>query len=94
MSFEPRTRYLIGFVILVILTTLLLLTNYTSGYPTHYKEGDVVSRAIIARADITTVDLTETERRKSAARALTRPVFNFDSSRAETSAQSFRAALG
>jgi len=92
MLFQPRTRYLIGFVILVVLTTLLVLTNYTSGYPTHYKEGDIVTRAIIARADITTVDLTETERRKNAARALTRPVFNFDSSRSETSAQSFRAA--
>src|SRR5262245_59884646 len=76
MFFPPRTRYLIGFVILVTLTTLLLLTNYSSGYPTHYREGDIVTRAIIARADITTVDLGETERRRNAARALTRPVFN------------------
>ncbi|HEY0367150.1 MAG TPA: HDIG domain-containing protein, partial [Pyrinomonadaceae bacterium] len=34
----------------------------------------------------------ETEKRKNIARETTRPVFNFDSSRAETSVQSFRSA--
>jgi putative nucleotidyltransferase with HDIG domain len=37
------------------------------------------------------VDQAETERRKNIARESTRPVFNFDSSRAETSVQSFRS---
>ena len=91
MVFEPQTRFLIGCSILVVLTTLLLLSNYSSGFRENYKEGDVVLRAIIAPADITTVDVSETERRREIAREATRPVFNFDSSRAETSVQSFRA---
>lgn len=91
MVFEPQTRFLIGCGILVVLTTLLLLSNYSSGFRENYKEGDVVLRAIIAPADITTVDVSETERRREIAREATRPVFNFDSSRPETSVQSFRA---
>ena len=92
MLFEPRTRFLIGCAILVIVTTLLLLTGSASTFTENYKEGDVLIRAIIAPADITTVDLAETEHRREAARRSTRPIFNFDSSRAETSVQSFRAA--
>lgn len=91
MYFEPRTRFLIGCAFLVLATTLLLASNYGSGLSDAYREGDVVTRAIIVPADITTVDLKETERRKTIAREATRPVFNFDSSRAEISVQSFRA---
>lgn len=91
MKFESRTRFLILFGILVGLTTLLLLSSYSSRFTENYKEGEVLNRAIIAPADITTVDLAETEQKRAAARKATRPVFNFDSSRAETSVQSFRA---
>src|SRR5690349_1298365 len=44
------------------------------------------------RSDLSAVDQAETEKRKNTARETTRPVFNFDSSRAETSVQSFRSA--
>jgi len=91
MMFESRTRFLILFSLLVVLTTLLLLTSHSSGLNENYKEGDVLTHAVIAPADITTVDLLDTELRRTAARRATRPVFNFDSSRAETSAQSFRS---
>jgi Predicted membrane-associated HD superfamily hydrolase len=91
MMFESRTRFLILFSLLVVLTTLLLLTSHSSGINENYKEGDVLTHAIIAPADITTVDLAETEQKRTAARRATRPVFNFDSSRAETSVQSFRS---
>lgn len=46
----------------------------------------------MAPADITTTDILETEKRRAAARDSTRPVFNFDSTRGASSAQSFRAA--
>lgn len=92
MFFEPRTRFLIAFGILVLLTTLLLLTNRGSSFNENYRLGEVVSRSIIAPTDLSAVDLAETERRKNIARETTRPVFNFDSSRAETSVQSFRSA--
>jgi putative nucleotidyltransferase with HDIG domain len=91
MMFEPRTRFLVLSGILVVLTTLLLLTTYSSGFTENYRVGQVLNRAIIAPADITTVDLAETEEKQATARKTARPVFNYDSSRAETSVQSFRA---
>jgi putative nucleotidyltransferase with HDIG domain len=92
MVFQPRTRFLIGCSVLVLLTTILLLNNLTSSFTENYRLGDVIARSIIAPADLTAVDQVETERRKNAARETTRTVFNFDSSRAETSVQSFRTA--
>jgi putative nucleotidyltransferase with HDIG domain len=92
MVFKPRTRFLIGCGILVFLTTLLLITNRFSSFNENYRLGDVLGRSIVAPADLTAVDLAETERRKVTARETTRAVFNFDSSRAETSVQSFRSA--
>ena len=90
MVFEPRTRFIIACCALVILTTLLLV-NVSFGFTDNYKEGEVLNKTIVVPADITTIDVVETEKRKAAAREAARPVFNFDSSRAETSAQSFRA---
>lgn len=91
MVLQPRTRFLIGCAILVALTTALLITDYSPGFSENYKEGEVLAHDIVAPADITTVDAPETERRKDAAREATRPVFNFDSSRAETAVESLRA---
>lgn len=91
LYFRPRTRFLIACSLLVLLTTLLLLNTHSSSLNENYKEGDVLSRAIVVPADITTVDLAETEKRKAAAREGTRSVFNFDSTRAETSVQNFLA---
>jgi len=92
MVFKPRTRFLIGCGVLVLLTTLLLLTNPLSGLAGGYQLGEVLNRSIVAPADLTAIDSVETERRKAAARESARVVFNFDSSRAETSVQSFRSA--
>lgn len=92
MVFKPRTRFLIACSILVLLTTLLLLTNRGASFSEDYQLGEVLGRSIIAPADLSAVDQAETERRKNIARDTTRPVFNFDSSRAENSVQSFRSA--
>lgn len=92
MVLKPRTRFLLGCSILVILTSLLLITNRFSSFNENYRQGEVLGRSIVAPADLTAVDLAETERRKATARETTRPVFNFDASRAETSVQSFRSA--
>jgi cyclic-di-AMP phosphodiesterase PgpH len=90
--FRPRTQFLIGCGILVLLTTVLLLSTRSSTFPENYKLGDVLTRSIVAPADLTAEDTVATERLKAAARETTRAVFNFDSSRAETSVQSFRTA--
>jgi cyclic-di-AMP phosphodiesterase PgpH len=90
--FSPATRFAIGFGLLVAVTTPLLLSSYSSGFAADYREGEVVRGSVVARADITGVDIAETERRRNAARQATRPVFNFDSTRGASSARSFRAA--
>ena len=90
--FSPTVRLLIGCTVLLIVTTLLLFTNYSSGLSANFKEGEVVKSTIVSPADITTVDQAQTERRRTAAREATRPIFKFDSTRGESSAQSFRAA--
>jgi len=89
---QPRTLFLIGFALLVVLTVPLLLGSFSSGSDQEYKEGDVVRESVVARTDSTGIDIAETERRRNAARDATRPVFNFDSTRGATSARSFRAA--
>jgi cyclic-di-AMP phosphodiesterase PgpH len=91
-QFHPQTRLYIGFVGLTVVTTLLLLTSFGSGFSANYKEGEVVSRTVVSPSDISTIDLSETERRKNAARETTRSIFNYDSTRAESSTQSFRSA--
>ncbi|HEX6730176.1 MAG TPA: HDIG domain-containing protein [Pyrinomonadaceae bacterium] len=91
MVFSPRKRFMIGCCALVLLTTLLLI-SYSAPFSENYKEGEVLTKTIVVPADITTIDRSETDRRKAAAREASRPVFNYDSSRSETSAQGFRAA--
>jgi putative nucleotidyltransferase with HDIG domain len=89
--FKPQTRLFVGFGLLVVVTTLLLLNSYSSGLAENYREGDVVTRTVVAPVDITTVDIAETEKRRNAVRESTRSSFNFDSTRGESSAESFRA---
>jgi len=91
MLVQPRTRFLIACSVLVLATTLLLLNPHSSNLNENYKEGEVLSRTIVVPADITAVDLATTEQRKTTAREAVRPVFNFDSSRTETSVSSFVA---
>ena len=90
--FKPRTRLLLGFGFLVVITVPLLVNNYSSGSSQDYREGEVIRGNVVARADVNGFDIVETERRRNAARQTTRPIFNFDSTRGESSARSFRAA--
>ncbi|MEP6718001.1 MAG: HDIG domain-containing metalloprotein [bacterium] len=91
--FKPRTFFLIGFGALVVITTPLLLNSYSSSLAAaDYREGDVIRGSIVARGDITAIDISETERLRDAARRATRPIFNFDSTRGETSSRSFQSA--
>ena len=87
-----RGQLFVGVALLVLVTTLLLASGYSSTFAEDYKEGEIVRRNVVAPADINTIDIAETERRRAAARERTRPVFNFDSTRGASSAQSFRAA--
>jgi hypothetical protein len=73
MRFQPRTRFLIACSILVLLTTVLLLTNRASSFNENYSLGEVLSRSIIAPTDLTAVDQAETEKRKNIARQPNNP---------------------
>lgn len=90
-ALHPRTRFLIGFALLVT-ATMLLLSDYSPDFTEQYRVGEVVRRNVVSPADITTIDFAETEKLRAAARENTRPVFNYDSTRGSNSAQSFRAA--
>ena len=90
--FTPSTRLIIGFIVLVLVTTPWLLSTFSSGFSEDYRVGDIVKRTVVAPTDVTSIDDVETEKRRDAAREATRPIFNFDSTRGENSAQSFRAA--
>jgi putative nucleotidyltransferase with HDIG domain len=90
--FSPRTRYSIGFLLLVIVTTLLLTNTRSRVNIEPYKPGDVVVRTIIAPADIEGIDLTETERQRAAARESIPPVFKYDPAAGEKAAERFRLA--
>ena len=89
--FSLQVRLLIGFSLLVVITSLLLFTDYSNGMYANYRDGEVVKATVISPTDITTVDIAETERLRDAAREATRPVFFYDSTRGESSAESFKA---
>ncbi|HEV7842385.1 MAG TPA: HDIG domain-containing protein [Pyrinomonadaceae bacterium] len=90
--FSPRTRYAIGFVLLVIITTLLLINTRSRVSIEPYKPGDVVVRTVIAPADIEGINMTETESLRAVARGAVLPVFRYDPTVGAKAAERFRAA--
>lgn len=93
---SPGMRFVLGFALVVCVTTLLLLNTYTRVPAEFYREGDVVRRTVIAPEDIAGVDIkewvAEKEKLRTAAINSAPLVFNFDPTRSENAAQSFRAA--
>jgi hypothetical protein len=90
--FSPTTRFLLGFALLVVVTTILLASSYSRAAVEDYKEAEVVRRTVISPADISGTDPSETDRRKAAARESSRPIFRFDPQRNAAAEQSFRAS--
>jgi len=90
--FSPTVRFLLGFAFLVVVTTSLLFTNSSSAIYADYKDGEVIKATVVSPADISIVDMTETDSLRDQARKAAKPVFRRDSSRGESSAQSFQAS--
>lgn len=89
----PTTRFLVGFFALAVLTTLLLARTHSALTSAEvYQEGDVVRADVTAPADITAEDARQTDARRTAARANTPPVWDYDPARIEAAVQSFRAS--
>ncbi|HUQ32300.1 MAG TPA: HDIG domain-containing protein, partial [Pyrinomonadaceae bacterium] len=90
--FHPSKRFFIVYGFFVVVTTLLLINSHSRIFIENYEEGDVARRTVVAPADISVMDWTETEKRRVAAKEAARPVFTFDSSRSTSAVQSFRTA--
>lgn len=90
--FSPTTQFFIGFGFLVLVTTFLLTNAYSRAGVEDYKEGEVIRRTVIAPADIPGYDLPETEKRKTAARESSRPIFRYDQRRNSAAEQSLRTS--
>ncbi|MBC7796591.1 MAG: HDIG domain-containing protein [Pyrinomonadaceae bacterium] len=90
---SPRARFIIGFSLLVLVTTLIIVNPYTRFNGETYKEGDIVRQTVISPADILENDIAETNRWRQAARDAVRPIFTIDSNLSEQSQRSFRNAF-
>ena len=90
--FRPTTRFILCFLALAALSTLLLARTRSALTSAEvYQEGDVVRADVAAPADISSTDARATEARREAARRETPPVWSYDPTQIESSVQSFRA---
>ena len=89
---SPKARLAIGFGLLVLLTTLLIVNPYTRNVGEIYREGDIVRQTIVSPADIIETDQSEMQKWREAAAESVKPIFVFESNRAEQAVLSFRSA--
>lgn len=88
---EPQ-RFWIGFSLLVLVVALLIGNPFFRSIGETYREGDIVRENIVSPADITAIDDQQTEFLRQAARDTIKPIFTFESSRAEQAVSNFRSA--
>jgi len=87
---SPRQRFWIGFAVVCLLTTLLINNPlWHASAESKYVEGDIARESIVAPADIYFTDPDETERLRNEAREQVKPVFRYESGKAEQSVQQF-----
>jgi hypothetical protein len=89
-KFTLPQKFWFGFAVLSLVTTILIYNPFWQGYGEQYQEGDVIRQNIISPADISAVNSEETQVLSQAARESVRPIFTFESNRAEQVVQSFR----
>ncbi len=89
-KFSLKQRFWIGFGFLTLLTTILIYNPFWQPLNNQYKEGDILRQTIISPADIIAVNSEETQILTQSARDAIRPIFTFESNKAEQSVQNFR----
>jgi hypothetical protein len=92
-SLTDKQIFWLGFAFLGLATTILLnnpLWNSNSGEI--YKEGDVLRESVISPADISQIDIEETEKIRQSATESVRPIFTFEAKRSEQTVENFRSA--
>jgi uncharacterized domain HDIG len=87
---SENQRFWVGFIILSVVTTLLINNPlwHVSAKP-QYKEGDIARESIVSPADIYFTDTDETERLRKEARDGVKPIFRYESGKAEQAVQRF-----
>jgi hypothetical protein len=86
-------RFWLGFILLSLTTTLLInnpLWHIPGGQ--HYSPGDVARESIVSPADIYFTDDGESHRLQNEARESVKPIFRFESGKAEQAVQRFLAS--
>ena len=86
---EPQ-QFWIGFAFLCLATTFLI-HNPVWRAPTEqmYKAGDIARESIIVPADIAFTDIEDSNRRKLEAKKAVKPIFRYESNKAEQAVQRF-----
>jgi putative nucleotidyltransferase with HDIG domain len=89
-SLTRDQRFWLGFVVLCLVTTLLINNPLwrVSGEQA-YKEGDVIRESIISPSDVYFSDTDETERLKTEAKNSVKPIFRYESNKADRAVQTF-----
>ncbi|MFN6965146.1 MAG: HD family phosphohydrolase [Pyrinomonadaceae bacterium] len=92
-ALSASQRFWIGFALLCLFTTVLIENPlwHASGRPA-YREGDIARETVISPADIQYTDDGELSRRKELARASVKPIFRYESNKAEQAVQQFISA--
>lgn len=87
---SPDHQFWIGFAVLCLLTTLLIHNPlWRSAGEQPYQEGDIARESISSPADVYFADPDESERLKVEARKAVKPIFRYESNKAEQAVQGF-----
>ena len=90
---SDNQQFWLGFVALCLLTTLLIYNPlWRASGEQIYQEGDIARESITSPADIYFNDPEESERLKAEAKDAVRPIFRYESNRAEQAVQGFKSA--
>ena len=90
---SAEQQFWIGFAVLCLLTTLLIHNPlWRSTGEQSYQEGDIARESIISPADVYFTDPDESERLKTAAKNAIKPIFRYESNKAEQAVQGFLSA--
>lgn len=89
---SPTQKFWAGFALLALITTILIHNPFWHISGESYQEGEILRQSVISPADISIINTEETESLRNAARESIRPIFTFESNRADQAVQSFRSA--
>lgn len=89
-SMSVEQKFWSGFAVFCLVTTFLIHNPiWRAAGEQQYKEGDIVRESIIVPADVIYTDLEESEKLKEETRKAVKPIFRYESNKAEQAVQRF-----